>query len=871
MSQNDAICFDEQRSDAVRNHPTLNGIDFVEYFENRLVLPFEYWLEVTFLKAAPAGLVGSPDLFRIEGGVRVVGIEVTKVEAGANANQLKVFVSEPGDFSTYTLVIDHSSLDAQLASAHFGFKVGCPSEFDCRQEPECPPKLLAEPALDYLAKDYASFRRLLLDLIPQLNPHWLERNPSDVGMALVELLAYSGDHLSYFQDAVATETYLDTCRQRVSAKRHSRLIDYRMHDGRNAWSFVQIDVSGSGVAPQGTMLLTRVGRPLRGQLSPPGVVVQFDDLDFPSDVALRNVVVFETTARITAAPENNLLYLHTWGNRDCCLARGSTEAHMYTLSGGSQQAIRPALTAGDYLLFEEVKGLATGLEADADPAHRQVVRIISVEDAEDPVFQSVLSNGEVQPVTNNAQPALPLLKVTWREEDALLFPLCISTHLVETGRINNMSIARGNVIPCDHGRTVTETLPPPSSGGDPAGFMEQKLSASPLTFHAAPDDPLFRLTLTRLAVLQLEGGQLQDGRHTLGVAPREAQPAVVLTVDFPAGETEIWTPVAHLLDSHAFDRHFVVDVDNEGEATLRFGDDDYGRRPAGAERVMARYRIGNGRAGNIGRASLVHIVQPAPQDMIDPANPTALLPLWPSVENIRQPLAAQGGADAESIEEVRQLAPRAFQAVQFRAVTEADYEAAAMGLSTVAAAKATFRWTGSWHTVFVAIHPRDPADLITEPGGRTHLTEELARQVRIRLTRYRLAGYDLEIRTAQYVPLEIDIQICVARGHFRGDVLEAVHRALSNRQFADGSLGFFHPTRFAFGESVYLSRLYAAVERVEGVESAVVTLFKRYWEVENDELENGVIPMGDDEIARLDNDPNFPENGVLRLTAVGGL
>jgi hypothetical protein len=29
--------------------------------------------------------------------------------------------------------------------------------------------------------------------------------------------------------------------------------------------------------------------------------------------------------------------------------------------------------------------------------------------------------------------------------------------------------------------------------------------------------------------------------------------------------------------------------------------------------------------------------------------------------------------------------------------------------------------------------------------------------------------------------------------------------------------------------------------------------------------------MGDFEIARLDNDPNFRENGVLRLTAVGGL
>jgi hypothetical protein len=157
------------------------------------------------------------------------------------------------------------------------------------------------------------------------------------------------------------------------------------------------------------------------------------------------------------------------------------------------------------------------------------------------------------------------------------------------------------------------------------------------------------------------------------------------------------------------------------------------------------------------------------------------------------------------------------------------------------------------------------------PGGRTRLTDALARAVKAHLTRYKLAGYDLEIRTAQYVPLEIEIQLCIARGHFRGDVLAAAYRALSNRRNADGSTGFFHPSNFSFGEDVYLSRLYTAVEHVEGVESAVVKVFKRYWMVANQELENGVIPLGDAEIARLDNDPNLPENGVLELVAVGGL
>jgi hypothetical protein len=557
-------------------------------------------------------------------------------------------------------------------------------------------------------------------------------------------------------------------------------------------------------------------------------------------------VVFETTAPVETDPRNNLLWLHTWGNRDCCLPRGATGAYLYGVSPGTGQVIRPPLTPGDYLLLKELKGPAAGLPADADPAHRQVVRLVATEKAEDPLYRDQLDDGELQPVTGPGQAPMPLLRVTWRPEDALTFPLCLSTHHPKTGLISDISLAMGNVIPCDHGRTVKEMLPPPAPVG--TGSTALKLARVPLTFQVMPPEPTYD-----------NEGRLKQGRHNLDASPREVEPGVLLLIHFPPAETEIWTPVPHLMDSHPFDRHFVVEVGNDGGATLRFGDDEYGRRPLGADGVTARYRVGTGRSGNLGSGSLVHIVSPAD------------LTGWPDVAGVRQPLAARGGAEPESMEEVRQLAPRAFHAEQFRAVTESDYEAAALKLPAVAAAKCTFRWTGSWHTVFVGIHPKNPADLITEPGGRTRLSDGLARAARAHLARYKLAGYDLEVRTAQYVPLEIEIQICVARGHFRGDVLEALYRALSNRQFADGSTGFFHPSHFAFGESVYLSRLYAAVERVEGVESTVVTVFKRYWSLPNDELENGVIPMGPWEIARLDNDPNFQENGVLRLSAIGGL
>ena len=83
----------------------------------------------------------------------------------------------------------------------------------------------------------------MLDRMSALMPQWRERNPADLGVALVEVLAYVGDYLSYQQDAVATEAYLGTARRRVSVRRHARLVDYSMHDGCNARAWVQVQVN----------------------------------------------------------------------------------------------------------------------------------------------------------------------------------------------------------------------------------------------------------------------------------------------------------------------------------------------------------------------------------------------------------------------------------------------------------------------------------------------------------------------------------------------------------------------------------------------------------------------------------------------------
>jgi hypothetical protein len=839
------VCEDDQQRRAdVLAHPTLNGIDYVE------VDPADHRiLRVFFLKPVPPANAANPtdpeDAYGIRvnlngvtiaGGVRVVGIRPVSATRQPDGH-IDLVVTEGGDFSTYTLTIDVPALDPVLARVEFSFMAACPVDFDCRTGHLCPPRTEEDPSLDYLAKDYASFRRMLLDLAPRVNPSFIERNPSDLMVALVELLAYHGDHLSYFQDAVANEAYLETVRQRVSARRHGRLIDYRMHDGRNAWTWIHVAANAAATLPVGTKFVTRLFEPLAGETAPPGLVVPDTKITIAAlgtDPALASATVFETAQPGAFDPRHNEIRIHTWGNEICCLEPGTQEVFLYVVPTGGSTAVRPLLQRGDFLLLEEVKGVQNGVPADRDPAHRQVVMIdTDPEQTVDAVYRDTLIGDALQRRTG-AQPALPLLRVHWRRQDALRFPLCLSIR-VGTMLVRNVSIARGNLVLSDHGLTGIERhdFDPPVPGDEP---FRLPLVAGPLT---------------------VQCGALEDPprpRLDLGCDVRQAQPAITATAVFPTG-SQPWTSVPDLLDSTPFSRHFVAEIENDGGPLLRFGDGEYGREVAGATRIDVRLRVGNGRAGNVGAEALAHVALPGPAGWID---------------GIRNPLPAVGGVDPETIEEVRRRAPQAFRAEQFRAVTEADYAAAARKLPEVAGAVATFRWTGSWYTVFVGVDPRDPDDLERRSKGLIQLKPALVSRVRAFLTRVRLAGYDLEIRPPQFVPLEIDIEVCVSPDHSRGDVVKAVADAFSNRLLPDGQRGFFHPDHFTFGQPVYLSRIYAAVERVQGVDSAAVKRFRRFGQRDNGELDRGVLPIGPWEIALLDNDPSFMENGVLRVSALGG-
>ena len=215
--------------------------------------------------------------------------------------------------------------------------------------------------------------------------------------------------------------------------------------------------------------------------------------------------------------------------------------------------------------------------------------------------------------------------------------------------------------------------------------------------------------------------------------------------------------------------------------------------------------------------------------------------------------------EPETIQEVRRDAPQAFR-IQERAVTPEDYARAAERHPEVQKAAATFRWTGSWHTVFVSI----------DRWGGAPVDDNFKAALLAHLEKYRLAGHDLEVNGPLYVPLEIEMLVCVRPDYFRSEVKAALLSVFSNRPLPYRQRGVFHPDNFSFGQPVFLSPLYAAAQAVPGVAWARVTKFQRLGQDSAAALETGKLEVADLEIARLDNDPNYPHRGVFRLTMQGG-
>ena len=889
MTASDLVCQTERRRHDVRRQH-YNGLDYLEVSDDQRTLT------VYFLGEAPENL--GPENISITGGERIRDIQVVDVKVCPQHdpeldNCIVVTVDKPGDFSTYTLCLvnvpEDSRFDPRYRCLSFSFKAACPTDLDCKTVPVCPPDVHPQPEIDYLAKDYASFRRLILDRLAVVAPGWTDRHVPDLGITLVELFAYVGDYLSYYQDAVATEAYLDTARQRISVRRHARLVDYTVHEGCNARTWVHIDTSADAALPAHQLsFLTSFDNAPEAE----GRLLTWNDL---RSVPANRYEVFEplldgADAEIRLYASHNEIRFYTWGDTECCLPRGATTASLVdgpeqpraeppetqgsektppdvAASVAEQESGEPEqrhqksddraeggdeappagetpvqrllhLKPGDVLIFEEIIGPKTGDPDDADPTRRHAVRLTHVE----PV---------VDPLTGR-----PVLEVKWAEEDALPFALCLSVvgPPPECALIEDVSVARGNVVLTDHGRRLDE---PEDLGCVPVEFEDVVCEREGRPSDVVQHPGRFRPTLDerRLTFSQ----PLQPSGPVAGLLdqdPRQALPWIRLVSRAASngepGESAAdtaarrWIARRDLLASHPGDDHFVVEMDDRRRAHLRFGDGQMGSRPESGLCFEAVYRVGNGPDGNIGADKL----RLAVSDEV--VSGLTLVP--------RNPLPARGGTAPEPVAEVKLFAPHAFRQVRERAITADDYAELAARNPALQGAAAELRWNGSWYEARVAI----------DPFGRAEADATLLKEIETYLYRFRRIGHDLAVRPAQYVALDIAMDVCVKPSFLRGHVKAALLERFGTECLPDGSPGFFHPDALGFGQSIALSRLVAAAQRVPGVESVTVTRLQRLFEGPNGEIERGVLTIGPLEIPRLDNDPSFPENGRIQFELRGG-
>jgi hypothetical protein len=457
---------------------------------------------------------------------------------------------------------------------------------------------------------------------------------------------------------------------------------------------------------------------------------------------------------------------------------------------------------------------------------RQVVYLIAPgHETVDPLF---LTNGAPTPVTH----------IVWAADDALR-------------RSRDLSRTRlgGNLLPATQGQRFVE---PFAIGTPPATAPDAVLAIARMGPNGSDsaENFVFRYPLEHAPLGWLNTAD-----------PSAPQPEILLQQLLPAART--WHFTSSLLRSPDTDLDFTVDpvawravarsatgqptqydIDGDAGCAIRFGNDVFGASPTDQDMFQVTYRTGLGAGGNVAADTIISI-DPAAAGMITAA---------------RNPFAVTDGADAETAGHIRRMAPQAFRAVQYRAVRAEDYQAAAETLPWVQKAGTSFRWTGSWMTVFTSVDPR---------GSEQISTDEHLQLVEL-LNRRRLAGYESYAPPPQYISIDLRIEICVQSGWLDGDVEAGVLTRLGSATRPSGSTGFFFADRFSFGTPLFRSRLEAAVQDVPGVAGVRSVTYRRRGSFAGFIDLPEVLAPAPHQIMRVDNDPSWPERGTIRVIPEGG-
>ncbi|MGH8582726.1 MAG: baseplate J/gp47 family protein, partial [Gammaproteobacteria bacterium] len=621
---------------------------------------------------------------------------------------------------------------------------------------------------------------------------------------------------------VMSEAYLATTRKRVSSARHARLVDYHLHEGNQASTWLAVEVL-AGVAPftlvdQELVVWTGADPPLP------------ESVFFASRQHQRYLPEEEQRQRLD--PLLNRLRLHTWRNAQPALRAGSTSSDIVPIVAGAGQpeadALRDLIRNGIVreLLIVELLNPLTGNLPGRNRAKRQLLRLLSGSTAADTLHD---------PITNTW-----LVRVRWRSEDALRFDYSFTT-FCDGNPVEDISMFFGNLVPVYEGRPLTVNF-------YEAGTVLPTETPTEKHRHYQRLDRFGETGGWIMSELPDEGPLAYLPAPVNGEIP--ARSTLYVEIEPPGAPRDPWDEVESLVhsdDSAEMGDHYMVETDERQRSVLRFGNGINGRLlPAGAV-VHAEYQIGGGARGNVGADQLTHL-QPL----------TGVLA--GTIVGASNPFDITDGRDPEPAEKVRRNAPEAYRARQLRAVTLADYVRRAEEVAGVARAVARYAWTGSWRTVRVVI----------DPEGTTEVADALRSEVADHLEAVRLIGEDLELRPPRYVPLEIHVVVCADPNYWIEDLRFVLEQEFSDSWTPDGRRGFFHPDEWTFGQALHRSAIEGRLHRIAGIKHVVSITMKRFNAPTPGVPDTEVLEMGFDEVVLLANHPDHLERGLIRFDVQGG-
>lgn len=883
------------------------------------------------------------NILPISGGTRILAgsalgqVQVDSSGAPPNAaishvdgeSILRLVVKPVGDYSTYTLRVSGvcvrpSLFDPLFSEIHFKFRPGCFNN-NCAPEWESALPPLGEPAIDYLAKDYDSFRATMIEAMMRRVPEWEPTSEADLDMVLAELFSVAADELSDYQDRVMNEAYIASARKRVSLARHSRLVDYHIHQGSQASTRLALEIKEDS-----------------------GGVIEFW-LDkglkvWAGDSKAESNKKKETDSSVVFVSRNdepqvvhqylNNIGLYTWSDTITTLKAGSTRADLKlykklyladltTAVAASTKAeakkIRNLIRAGNiqYLVIQEHLNPETGFRAGRDPAKRQLLKLIPGREGADAVLD---------PITGEW-----FVRVRWEKADSLRHDYCFTVDC-SSGKVENISLFHGNLIEVFHGRSEKIVF---KDQGEPIIIENVNLTFPSLDVSVGYDSITITThgLVTGQPIRLITGGTLPGG-----LLPSATYYIIRVDADTFQFATNVWNAFAGTvvdLTSSGSGSSTMTGDDNPlefyyertrwgtlcrlPETALAYRQTDTGgdvpphstlkltvETPGGDseewnevpslihsddsaengdhfvvetdENRRSSIRFGNGKNG-MDLPSGAQVVCEYQYGLPLEGNVGADSILnfdadevngapAPKIETCWNPFDVINGIEREPVAEIIRRVPEAYRQRQLRAITLSDYVDRAKGIEGVSAATAAYAWTGSWRTVRITI----------DPTGSTELSATLRKEVASYLNAVRLIGEDIEIRPPVFVPLDIRVTLCAAPDVWPDDIRFALEQEFSAGWTPDGRMGFFHPDNWTFGQKLFASQIIGRALQVKGVEHAVeqgigggktISVYIKRWNSPFS-ADESLTQLAPNEIIRVENDPDNIEAGFIKFEIKGG-